>query len=44
MKVDIQEIKLQEAAAQGTDGFLTLIHDTILAAVGGEVNAHYLRG
>lgn len=42
MKVDIQEIKLQEAAAQGTDAFLTLIHDTILAAVGGEVNAQTL--
>ena len=42
MKIEIQEIKLQEAASQGTDAFLNLIHDTILNAVGGEVNAETL--
>lgn len=42
MKIEIQEIKLQEAASQGTDAFLNLIHDTILNAVGGEVNAQTL--
>ena len=42
MDVKIQESKLQEAAASGTDAFLTLIHDSIHAAVGGEVNAETL--
>lgn len=42
MNINIQESKLQEAAAQGTDAFLTLIHDAILEAVGGEVNAETL--
>ena len=42
MDVKIQETKLQEAAAQGTDAFLTLIHDAILSAIGGEVNAETL--
>jgi len=42
MDVKIQDTKLQEAAAQGTDVFLTLIHDAILNAIGGEVNAETL--
>ena len=42
MDVIIHESKLQEAAAQGNDAFLTLIHDCILAAAGGEVNAETL--
>lgn len=42
MDVKIQDTKLQEAAAQGTDAFLTLIHDAILDAIGGEVNAETL--
>ena len=42
MDVKIQDTKLQEAAAQGTDAFLTLIHDAILNAIGGEVNAETL--
>lgn len=42
MDIIIQESKLQEASAQGTDAFLTLIHDSILAAIGGEVNAETL--
>ena len=39
MEVRIPEIKLQEAASQGTDAFLTVVHDAILEAVGGELNA-----
>ena len=42
MEVNIPELKLQEAASQGTDAFLTVIHDAILEAVGGEVNAETL--
>ena len=42
MDVKIQDAKLQEAAAQGTDAFLTLIHDAIQNAIGGEVNAETL--
>ena len=42
MDVKIQDAKLQEAAAQGTDAFLTLIHDAIQDAIGGEVNAETL--
>jgi len=42
MDVKIQDTKLKEAAAQGTDAFLTLIHDAILNAIGGEVNAETL--
>jgi len=42
MDIKIQEIKLQEAAAQGTDAFLTCVHDCIKEAVGGEVNAETL--
>ena len=43
MDVNIQETKLQEAAALGTDAFLSCIHDSILGAVGGEVNAETLQ-
>ena len=42
MEVKIPEIKLQKAAAQGTDAFLKVVHDAILEAVGGEVNAETL--
>ncbi|MCH5169015.1 MAG: DMP19 family protein [Prevotellaceae bacterium] len=42
MVVRIEETALKEAAAKGTDAFLTLIHDSILAAAGGEVNAETL--
>ena len=42
MEITIQETRLQEAASQGTDAFLTVIHDAILGAVGGEVNAETL--
>ena len=42
MEVKIPEIKLQEAASQGTDAFLTVVHDAILEAIGGEVNAETL--
>jgi len=42
MNISIEETKLQEAASQGTDAFLTLIHDSILQAVGGEVNSQSL--
>ena len=42
MEITIQETRLQEAASQGTDAFLTVIHDAILGAVGGEVNAEIL--
>ena len=42
MEVNIPEIKLQDAASQGTDAFLTVVHDAILEAVGGEVNAETL--
>lgn len=42
MEVNIPEIKLQEAAAQGTDTFLKAVHDAILESVGGEVKAETL--
>ena len=42
MEVNIPEIKLQDAASQGTDAFLKVVHDAILEAVGGEVNAETL--
>lgn len=42
MEINIAEIKLVEAAGEGTDAFLTVVHDTILDAVGGEVNAETL--
>ena len=42
MEVNIPELKLQDAASQGTDAFLTVVHDAILEAVGGEVNAETL--
>ena len=42
MDVKIQDTKLKEAAAQGTDAFLQVIHDAILNAIGGEVNAETL--
>ena len=42
MEINIPEIKLQEAAGQGTDAFLKVVHDAILEAVGGEVNAETL--
>ena len=42
MEVKIPETKLQEAASKGTDAFLTLVHDCILDAVGGDVNAETL--
>ena len=42
MDVNIQETMLQEAAAKGTDAFLGVVHDAILDAIGGEVNAETL--
>lgn len=42
MDVIINETKLKEAASKGTDAFLTLVHDCILDAVGGDVNAETL--
>jgi len=42
MNISILDKKLREAASQGTDAFLTCIHDSILDAVGGEVNAETL--
>lgn len=42
MEVKIAEAKLQEAASKGVDAFLTLVHDAILEAIGGEVNAETL--
>lgn len=42
MEVNIQEIKLQEAASQGSDAFLKVVHDAILEAIGGEVNSETL--
>lgn len=42
MDVIIKETLLKEAAAKGTDAFLTLVHKKILEAVGGEVNAETL--
>lgn len=42
MDVIIKETLLKEAASKGTDAFLTLIHDSILEAIGGEVNAETL--
>ena len=42
MEVKIPETKLQEAASKGTDAFLTVVHDAILEAIGGVVNAQTL--
>ena len=42
MEVNIPDIKLREAAAKGTDAFLQTVHETILNAIGGEVNAETL--
>lgn len=42
MEVNIEETKLQEAAAKGTDAFLGVVHDAILDAIWGEVNAETL--
>ena len=42
MEITLQESALIEAAKQGTDAFLSLIHDSILSAVGGEVNGETL--
>ena len=42
MEVKIPETKLKEAAGKGTDAFLTVVHDAILEAIGGEVNAETL--
>ena len=42
MVISIQETKLKEAAGMGADAFLTTIHDAILEAIGGEVNAETL--
>ena len=42
MDINIQEIKLQEAAIQGTDAFLKAVHDAVLNGIGGEVNAETL--
>ena len=42
MEVNIPETKLQEAAGLGTDAFLKTVHDAILSAIGGEVNAETL--
>ena len=42
MEVNIPETKLQEAAGLGTDAFLKAVHDAILSAIGGEVNAETL--
>ena len=42
MEVIIHDTALKEAASKGTDEFLTLVHDKILEAVGGEVNAETL--
>lgn len=42
MDIKIEETVLKEAAGNGSDAFLTLIHDRVLEAVGGEVNAQTL--
>lgn len=42
MNVIVKETLLKEAGSKGTDAFLTLIHDSILEAIGGEVNAETL--
>ena len=42
MEINIEETKLQEAAGKGTDAFLGVVHDAILDAIGGEVNAETL--
>ena len=42
MDVIINDTALREAASKGTDAFLTLVHDKILEAVSGEVNAETL--
>ena len=42
MNVIIEDSQLKEAAGKGTDAFLTLVHDAILKAIGGEVNAETL--
>lgn len=42
MKVTINDSLLQKAASEGSDAFLKLIHDTILDAANGKVNAETL--
>ena len=42
MNVIVKETLLKEAGSKGTDAFLALVHDSILKAVGGEVNAETL--
>jgi hypothetical protein len=42
MDINIQEAALMEAANKGTDAFLKLVHDRILEAIGGELNAETL--
>ena len=42
MDINIQEAALIEAASKGTDAFLKLVHDRILEAIGGELNADTL--
>ena len=42
MDINIQEAALIEAASKGTDAFLKLVHDRILEAIGGELNAETL--
>lgn len=42
MDIKIEETVLKEAAGNGSDAFLTLIHDKVLEVVGGEVNAQTL--
>ena len=39
MDINISDEKLRGAAAEGSDAFLTLVHDAILQAIGGELNA-----
>ena len=42
MEVKIAEKKLQDAASEGADAFLLVVHDAVLEAVGGEVNEQTL--
>ena len=42
MDINIQEAALIKAASKGTDAFLKLVHDRILEAIGGELNAETL--
>lgn len=42
MDVIVKEALLKEAGSKGTDAFLALVHDSILKAIGGEVNAETL--